>query len=228
MQLKTPGYRFRPLTNSESDLLYDWRFTANQFVLAPSFLWITTREFFFQLNSCGNSPHVTSSPTRLWVCLLWICLAFFRMYVLHIQHVIEYSFSCTVYKFFVSPGFAKQIMSILLILRYNGSLITWTVISLTIAKFNPLIFSFVWLHIVLYRECVHSHDFVGLLLVACTILLYNRIYAGGWKSCSNRGPVCTLENFQWCAKPCFAGATILRGWCLPLVPRRGKHKSWLV
>jgi hypothetical protein len=32
--------------------------------------------FFFQLNSSGNSPYVTSSLTRRWVCLVWICLAF--------------------------------------------------------------------------------------------------------------------------------------------------------
>jgi hypothetical protein len=37
-------------SESESELLYDWRFTANQFVLAPSPLRLTTRDFFFQLN----------------------------------------------------------------------------------------------------------------------------------------------------------------------------------
>jgi hypothetical protein len=52
-------------------LLYDWRFTANQFVLASSPLRTTTRHFF-QL-SCRNSPYVTFSVTRRWVCwLLWI------------------------------------------------------------------------------------------------------------------------------------------------------------
>jgi hypothetical protein len=39
--------------------------------------------FFFQLNSCGNSPYVTSSLTRRWVCLLWICLAFRQVYMSH-------------------------------------------------------------------------------------------------------------------------------------------------
>jgi hypothetical protein len=34
-------------SESESELLYDWRFTANQFVLAPSPLRITTRDFLF-------------------------------------------------------------------------------------------------------------------------------------------------------------------------------------
>jgi hypothetical protein len=32
-------------------------------------------------------------------------------------------------------------MPILRILRYNGSLVTWTVLSLTTVKFKPLIFS---------------------------------------------------------------------------------------
>jgi hypothetical protein len=27
----------------------------------------TNDQIFFQLNSCGNSPYVTSSPTRRWV-----------------------------------------------------------------------------------------------------------------------------------------------------------------
>jgi hypothetical protein len=35
----------------------------------------THDQTFFQLDSCGNSPYVTSSLTRKWVCLLWICLA---------------------------------------------------------------------------------------------------------------------------------------------------------
>jgi hypothetical protein len=62
---------------------------------------------------------------------------------------------------------------ILRILCYNGSLVTWTVVSSTTAKFKPLIFS-VWLRLVLQCEHVHSHAFVWLLFVACTILLYNR------------------------------------------------------
>jgi hypothetical protein len=41
----------------------------------------------------------------------------------------------------VSPGFGKQIMSILLILCYNSSLVAWTVVRLTAAKFKPVMFS---------------------------------------------------------------------------------------
>jgi hypothetical protein len=40
--------------------------------------------FFFQLIFCGNSPYVTSSLTRRWVCLLWICLAIRQVYISHI------------------------------------------------------------------------------------------------------------------------------------------------
>jgi hypothetical protein len=52
---------------SESELLQDWRFTANQFVLVPSPLRLTAR-YFFQLNTCRHSPYVTSSLTSGWVC----------------------------------------------------------------------------------------------------------------------------------------------------------------
>jgi hypothetical protein len=41
----------------------------------------------------------------------------------------------------VRTGFAKQIMPILRILFYNGSLVIWTVVSLATAKFKALIFS---------------------------------------------------------------------------------------
>jgi hypothetical protein len=42
----------------ESELLYNWRFTASQFVSATSPL------IFFQLNPCSHSLYVTSSLTR--------------------------------------------------------------------------------------------------------------------------------------------------------------------
>jgi hypothetical protein len=42
-----------------------------------------------ELNHCGNSPYVTSSLTRRWVCLLWIFLAFSQVYISHLYHVID-------------------------------------------------------------------------------------------------------------------------------------------
>jgi hypothetical protein len=38
----------------------------------------THDQIFLQLNPCEHSPYVTSSLTRRWVCLLWICLAFVK------------------------------------------------------------------------------------------------------------------------------------------------------
>jgi hypothetical protein len=68
--------QFSAPTKSKSKLLYDWRFIANLFVFVSGPLRLTTRDIF-QLNSCGNSPYVTSSLTRC-VCLLWIGFAFVK------------------------------------------------------------------------------------------------------------------------------------------------------
>jgi hypothetical protein len=57
------------------------------------------------------------------------------------KHIVENPSVCTIYKSSVSEGFWKQITAILLVLWYNGSLITCTVVSLTTAKFKPLVFS---------------------------------------------------------------------------------------
>jgi hypothetical protein len=59
--------------SSEWELLYDWRLTANQFVLAIK-PWDSRPVIFFQLNTCGYSPYVTSSVTRAWVCHLQLLL----------------------------------------------------------------------------------------------------------------------------------------------------------
>jgi hypothetical protein len=153
--------------------------------------------FFFQLDPWGHSHYVTS-------CLMRGCLPLRNMFGLpsnvHIGHVACYwkFLPFALSKSLVSTGFAKQIMPILLILCCNGSILIWTVVSLTTAKLKSLIFFYVRFRLILYCKHVDSHDFVWLMLVACTILLYNRIHMEVWKPCTNRGPVCTLENFQWC------------------------------
>jgi hypothetical protein len=48
---------------------------------------------------------------------------------------------CTIQQSSVSTGFTEQIMPILRILCYNGTLVTWTVVSFTTAKCKPVIFS---------------------------------------------------------------------------------------
>jgi hypothetical protein len=92
------GYRLstKQLTNQpiesepESELLYDWRFTTNQFVLVPSALSLTARDFVLQLNPCVLSPYVTSTLRRGRVSLVRICLAFRQVYVLHILYIACY------------------------------------------------------------------------------------------------------------------------------------------
>jgi hypothetical protein len=58
----------------ESELLCDWRFTANHFILASSALRLTTSNFIFQLNTCGYSPYVTFRLTRGLFCRLLLLL----------------------------------------------------------------------------------------------------------------------------------------------------------
>jgi hypothetical protein len=68
-------------TTPESELLYDWWFTANQFVLTSS-PWDSRPVIFFQHNTCGHSPYVTSSLTRGWVCRLQLLLALANAFIL--------------------------------------------------------------------------------------------------------------------------------------------------
>jgi hypothetical protein len=60
------GKPLKSTVRIEPELLYDWRFTANQFFLATSPLRVTTSIFIFQLNTCGYGPYITSSLTRGW------------------------------------------------------------------------------------------------------------------------------------------------------------------
>jgi hypothetical protein len=133
--------------------------------------------------------------------LLWMCLAFRQLYVQHIKHVTaNYSF-CTIHKLSVSIRFAKQITLVSYTLCYNGSLVTWTVVSLTTAKFKPLIFcmtGFTLSYTANMFILTTLHDFY---LSPPQFCYNNRIQREGWKPCANRGPACTLENFQWYGEP---------------------------
>jgi hypothetical protein len=66
-------WRWGSQPKSESETLYDWRFTTNQFVLATNPLRLSSSNLF-QLNTCDRSPYVTSSLTRGWVCRLQLLL----------------------------------------------------------------------------------------------------------------------------------------------------------
>jgi hypothetical protein len=47
LMLLLAGHCLITESNSKPELLYDWWFTANQFIFAPSPLRLMTRDFFF-------------------------------------------------------------------------------------------------------------------------------------------------------------------------------------
>jgi hypothetical protein len=66
----------------QSELLYDLRSTANQFVFAPNPLRLTARIFCFQLNTCDRGPYIISSLTRGWFCQLQLLLDLASAFIL--------------------------------------------------------------------------------------------------------------------------------------------------
>jgi hypothetical protein len=129
------------------------------------------------MNLCGNSSYVTSSLTRRCFCLLWYAWPFVKGTFHTYSMLLKISSFYTTHKSSVSPGFAKQIMPILCILCYNGSLVTWMAVSLTTARFKPLIFSVsgfalpytanMYILMILYDFCLSPAQF-------CYIILYIR------------------------------------------------------
>jgi hypothetical protein len=71
-------------SESESELLYNWRITENQFVLETSPLRLTTSNFIFQLNTCGYIPYwcwfspaqSSSGPSPAGLMTTFYCLRF--------------------------------------------------------------------------------------------------------------------------------------------------------
>jgi hypothetical protein len=68
--------RLPPLfqTESESELLYDRQYTANQLDLATRPLRLTTSNFIYQLNTWDHSPYIIFSLMRGWVYRLQLLL----------------------------------------------------------------------------------------------------------------------------------------------------------
>jgi hypothetical protein len=194
--------------------------------LATSPLRMMTGDIF-QQNPCGHSPYVTSSLTRGRVSPLWTCLALSSILIAHI----------TCYWKFL-PVHYIQVFCQYRLCKANHVYLTYLMLQRQPSHLNgrkldrlQVYASYIFYAqhcLVLRCEHVLSYDFVWLLLVACIILLCDRIHAERWKQCENRGPVRISENSQWCGEPCFTGAAILRGRCLPLIPRRDKRKSLLI
>jgi hypothetical protein len=141
-------------------------------------------------------------------CLCWLhssCLKQIRKFF-HVHHI---QVLCRLYK-------GDHAYLTYLMLQWH--LCHWNGLSLTTAKFKPLIFTVsgvnlsyavkMFIHLILYDICQ-----------ICYIIVYIRKV----ESCVQIADLCcTSENFQWCREPCFASAVILRGRCLPL----GQCKSY--
>jgi hypothetical protein len=158
----------------------------------------------------------------------------------HIQHVIENSFFCTTRKSSVSTGFTEQIMPVLGILMLQWQLSHLNILKLDHAMIKPLIFSmfgFTLSYIASISILMIVYDFCLLPLQFCGIIIYIRMvecvqiaeHCAPWLNvCANSGALCTLENFQWCAEPCFACTAVLRGRCVLLIFRQDKRMSLLI
>jgi hypothetical protein len=85
IQLVTQLSHYPFEVRSQSQLLYDWRLTANHFVLATSPLRLTTSNFILQVNTCDYSSYVTSSMTRGWVCRLQLLLVLANAVILRFE-----------------------------------------------------------------------------------------------------------------------------------------------
>jgi hypothetical protein len=101
-----------------------------------------------------------------------------------------------------------------------------TALSLTTAKFQPLILS-VSGSTLFYA----ANKYIIMVLYGFWLLPVQFSYimvCMVWKPFTNRGPVCTLGTFQWCGEPCSVDAAISRGRCPPLIRMRINNKSLLI
>jgi hypothetical protein len=109
--------------------------------------------------------------------LLWTCLAFRKVYVSHLRHVIQNLCFCTTRDCQCRLCKAEHAYLTYLMLQRQLSHLTCCKIDHLQAQASYIFCA--WLHLVLYREHVHSHDSVWLLFLVSTILLYNRpLYCG--------------------------------------------------
>jgi hypothetical protein len=81
-------------------------------------------------------------------------------------------------------------MPILSIFCYNGSLVTWTVVSLATAKFNPLIFSLSGFALSYTANMFILMTLYDFCLFSCTILLYINVYIRKVESCAQIADRC--------------------------------------
>jgi hypothetical protein len=102
-------------SESVSELLCNWRFATNQFVLVLNHLRFTVINFFYQLNHCGHSPYVISFLTRGWVCSLQFLLAIASTVILGAESCGLMTIFCCL-RFEIPPNLKGQV-TVLISLR---------------------------------------------------------------------------------------------------------------
>jgi hypothetical protein len=99
---------------------------------------------------------------------------------------------------------------------YNSSLVTWTVVSLTAAKFkfmcsvSGFTFSCLWFYII--SACC-LHNFIIYTYKKSSL----KVFSSSWISVR-------LGSGQWCGEPCFACTAVTVVECLPQFPMWSKLK----
>jgi hypothetical protein len=122
---------------------------------------------------------------------------------------------------------ALQNRSCLSYLCYSGFLVTRTVACLTTAKFKPVIFSvsgFCLFYVTKVFILTILYDFCLLPTQFCYIIVYTRKVESRVQIADRFAPWKISNGAE---NLVLAGAAILRGRCLPQIPRQGKHKSLL-
>jgi hypothetical protein len=100
-------------------LFYDWRLTGNYFVLSLSTSRLTTRDLAFATEHMRPwSLCNVLSDERMVFSLMNMLGLLSSVRVAHIQYVTENSSLCNMYKSFFSPGFAKQIITVISVRCY--------------------------------------------------------------------------------------------------------------
>jgi hypothetical protein len=165
-------------SESKSELLYDWRFTTNQFVLASSTLRPTTRDFFSNWAFAVYSLRNILSDEMGFVCYEYVwpfVKCTFRTYSMLFKHflLLHYAQILCQYRLCrIDHAYLTHLILQLLSSHLNGR-------KLDHRQFSASCIFYVWLHLLLYREHDHSHDSLWLRLISCTILLCNHIHTDG-------------------------------------------------
>jgi hypothetical protein len=166
---------------SKSHFLYEWRFTPTSSSWSQAPRDPLPENFYFQLNCCGDSPYVTPSLKRRWVCLSWICLASI--------------FAC------VSVAVETRLLSRCLVMDVSfGSNIPTFRRHVTIHIYNTVITSYMYTHMLAH---IYIHIYIHCARTRTQSPVWGRtmksvrpVTTGAWSPVSSAW----LRTFLWSVK----------------------------